>query len=56
MISALEMKAVRRLISSITALMASSFEVRSLQSRSRMVNMPLQAPWPLSIELPVMFE
>ena len=56
MMSALVMKAVRRLISSITASMASSRSVRSLQSFSRMVNMPLQAPCPLSIELPVVLD
>ena len=56
MMSALEIKAVRRLISAITASMASSLSGRSLQSFSRIVNIPLQAPWPLNMELPVVLD
>ena len=56
MMSALEIKAVRRLISSMTASMASSLSGRSLQSFSRIVNIPLQAPCPLNIEFPVVLE
>ena len=50
------MSAVRRYISDITEFISSPSSVRSLQSRRRTMNIPLAAPCPLIMALPVTLE